>query len=363
MASRALADLLPQLEVVGVDGSCVPESVKNVDELLDCARRLLGKVEGPTLCELEGLQAEEGALMCRRGRDDHIPLGTKCVLHAVAVARTQSGQVVEARSCTSGTVGAEPDDDLEAMVVSSLAPKHLVSDEFVLSPRVAALQEIAHALRVCQVEGLFEIHVTVAGEDVQEFQRACAELGKLKVIQIELNARASQNKRLRDQLMTASYHKCSSIVEAQRIAFRFASVFVERGFAIERVKIEAMLHSEGVPTRPEDCPESCYFEFHAKLLLEESQLGPLHELCKTENAHLSRNALKTIGDRQHRFVTLRLYGTSRDNALATFERVVRRLEENKYEIVSKQREFSVFDTNVNLDSSWLDKSLVQSLGS
>jgi hypothetical protein len=32
-----------------------------------------------------------------------------------------------------------------------------------------------------------------------------------------------------------------------------------------------------------------------------------------------------------------------------------------YEIVSKQREFSVYDTNVNLDASWLDKSLVKSL--
>jgi len=59
---------------------------------------------------------------------------------------------------------------------------------------------------------------------------------------------------------------------------------------------------------------------------------------------------------------LRLYGTGRDEALARFEHVLRRLDENKYEIVSTQREFSVFDTNVNLDSAWLEKSLVQSLG-
>lgn len=135
-----------------------------------------------------------------------------------------------------------------------------------------------------------------------------------------------------------------------------------RGFIIERVKIEAMLHSEGVPDDAAECPESCYFEFHAKLLLSEEQLVPLAQLCKETGAHLSRNALKSIGDRQHRFVTLRLYNTGRPQALAHFQHILDRLAKDNYEIVSKQREFSCYDTNVNLDSGWLDKSLIKSLG-
>lgn len=287
MASRALADLLPVLRVVETDVSrIVPNEVASVAELMAAASSVLEQCEGAVVCELVALQLDDSSrLVLRRDREHTLPKGARCVLHAVAAARNDRNVVTTAHSSVAGTVGEEA-DDWEHMVHPASAPHLLLRDEFVLSPRVAALQEVAHALRSCQVEGLFEIHVTVAGEDAQEFQRACVELGKLKVIQIELSARASQNKRLRDQLMTASYHKCASIWEAQKIAFRFATVFATRGFAIERVKIEAMLHSEGVPNRPEDCPDSCYFEFHAKLLLDESQLDPLHALCKKENAHL-----------------------------------------------------------------------------
>ncbi len=121
-----------------------------------------------------------------------------------------------------------------------------------------------------------------------------------------------------------------------------------------------MCHSEGVPETG-GYPSSCYFEFHAKLLLEPVAVPRLLPLCAAHAAHLSRNALKAVGAREHRFVTQRLYGVGRAEALARFEACTAALAAAGFEIVSRQREFSVYDTNVNLDAAWLDKSLVMSL--
>jgi hypothetical protein len=121
-----------------------------------------------------------------------------------------------------------------------------------------------------------------------------------------------------------------------------------------------MCHNDGVPETG-DYPSSCYFEFHAKLLLDPAQIPQLLPLCAAHVAHLSRNALKAVGVREHRFVTQRIYGAGRPEALTRFEACTAALAAAGFEIVSRQREFSVYDTNVNLDAEWLDKSLIKSL--
>jgi hypothetical protein len=225
---------------------------------------------------------------------------------------------------------------------------------FCANPRTENLVEMGDAMRCVRVAGLFEVHVTVQEAAVERFRSLCEELGRLKVIQIELGGPARQR-----QLMTASYHSARSIAEAQKIAFGLARV-IGREFAIERVKIEALCHNEGVPENG-DYPSSCYFEFHAKLLLDPAQIPQLLPLCAAHAAHLSRNALKAVGTREHRFVTQRIYGVGRGEAVGRFEACTAALVAAGFEIVSRQREFSVYDTNVNLDAEWLDKSLIKSL--
>jgi hypothetical protein len=144
--------------------------------------------------------------------------------------------------------------------------------------------------------------------------------------------------------------------------------------------VEAMMSSEGVPESDEVlhhcergvvCADSHvqdarvrfspsnYFEFHVKVQLplatvDYAQLG---QLCTRHKAHLSRNALKQVDkDNEHRFVTLRLYHIGRATARGRFEACVDDLEANNYTVISKMREYSVYDSNVQLDSGWIDKS-------
>lgn len=240
----------------------------------------------------------------------------------------------------------------------------LANTSFVMSPRTTALLRFAHAVRdhlAWQIAGIFEMHVTVSGgAGVERFRQLCEEL-KCKTVLIELNA-AKAGAHLSNQLMTASHHRGDSLYDLQERCFGMARRFVAEGFAIDRVKVEAMMSDEGVPDADADAAQrkSNYFEFHVKLALDTAdheQYRRLAQLCADHSAHLSKNALKKMPDgREHRFVTLRLYRVGRVSAVDRLERCVAALQAGGFSIVSTQREYSCYDSNVQLDQGWIDKS-------
>jgi len=82
----------------------------------------------------------------------------------------------------------------------------------------------------------------------------------------------------------------------------------------------------------------------------------LQEFCKKNNAHLSKNSFKLFDNgQQQRFVTLRIYRLGRTNAEAQFDKVVEDLGKEGYAVESKMREYSVYDSNVRLDTGWIDQ--------
>src|SRR5262249_57555372 len=98
----------------------------------------------------------------------------------------------------------------------------------------------------------------------------------------------------------------------------------------------------------------CEFEVKA-LLPAGSEDGRLRALCERHDAHLSRNALKqeTQG-RWERFITQRAYGLGRTNAEARFERLITALEAEGYVLGGRLREYSIFDSNADVDAGWID---------
>eukprot|EP01130_Rhizamoeba_saxonica_P003797 TRINITY_DN1574_c0_g1_i4.p1 TRINITY_DN1574_c0_g1~~TRINITY_DN1574_c0_g1_i4.p1 ORF type:complete len:242 (+),score=47.92 TRINITY_DN1574_c0_g1_i4:482-1207(+) len=236
--------------------------------------------------------------------------------------------------------------------------------KFILSPKHLPCIKIAETVRGFDYKGMFEIHVTVQLDEqcnqyqkkqrIEDFQEVCIN-NNLKCIMIELS-----NGEYPSQLMTSSYHH-GIMGNVHIIAFEIAQLLAQHNFRITRTKIEAMFSNKDVPIDDEDSlkrsPEN-YFEFHYKTKLPiDSDLSDLVELCDHHDGHLSRNALKVdeIEGYQTRFVTQRMYYTGKETARARFEKCKKGIESAGFEVLSNMREYSVYDSNVNLDLGWIEK--------
>lgn len=116
---------------------------------------------------------------------------------------------------------------------------------------------------------------------------------------------------------------------------------------IIRTKIEAMAHNEGVPN---DCDNDHYFEFHFKVTISSTKdWNDIANLIIPFGGHLFYNPYnKTLNP----IVTIRRY-TSLSDLEIVFEKMKTLLEENSYSLTSPEKEYSVYDSNVNLDKNWL----------
>jgi hypothetical protein len=138
----------------------------------------------------------------------------------------------------------------------------------------------------------------------------------------------------------------SAVVEEMRDA----------GFAVVRVKLEAVPWAEGVPetdTAAAELGEGYYFEHHVKLVLDaEADLARLSAIAVAHQAHLSANARRVrVDGRPERFVTQRCRSVGNRGAESRFEALLVALAD--YEVLSAEREFVVYDTAESIDEGWI----------
>jgi hypothetical protein len=224
-----------------------------------------------------------------------------------------------------------------------------------MSPSPPPEQVLQTCLADSSYRGTFESHLTIEAADLaqrQRFQEVCGQLG-VKCVLIELPQGAT-----RSQPMTACHHHgdiARVLGEVDSLCRRLRAA----GFALVRVKLEAVAANEGVPDSDEEAsrfPPENYFEFHVKLCLSENaDREALGICCDRHAARLSRNALKTEEDgRTERFVTMRVYGAGRRSAFARLEALERDLSAAGFAIVNRQREYTLFDSAERLDAGWID---------
>jgi len=262
--------------------------------------------------------------------------------------------------------------------------------KFILPLRSVPYLSLAEDLRHYNYSGLFEIHVTVKLGALSEADytqqldnfRAICKSKNVKPLLIELenlttdsnHSNAKSKLVFPTQMMTSSYVSGTFSKQAFSEAFRLARELAVQGYHIARVKVEAMLSDNGVPENGDEAvtlPVGNYFEFHVKvplgiphhkhgLEMSEHMNCPsncIWKLCSGNfHAHLSRNAFKvhTHTQVQERFATMRMYKIGKDTALSQFNAFLTALTAQGYEILSKQREYSVYDSNVALDQGWID---------
>ena len=208
---------------------------------------------------------------------------------------------------------------------------------------------VEHLLKVYphEVSGLFEYHVTVDTDNMKGFKALCKEKG-CKPIIIEL-ARGVYS----TQVMSSSYHR-GKFPDAILDIHRLGKEFEERGYHCKRLKIESMASNPGIPiTRGEHYSwgPGIYFEFHYKVqVYTEGQYLRLCEACTAESKHLhvSKNPIKP----GFYYVTLRCFQCGKKSAMGRHKKTLKFLEDLGYPALKNEREFVVYDTNLELDTGW-----------
>ncbi len=203
--------------------------------------------------------------------------------------------------------------------------------------------------------GTFEAHITVKADKLalkEKFDLLCQNLN-LKCVFIELPKGTT-----RSHPMTASYHHGTFKDVLQKIN-QIAQNIVNADFKITRIKIEAMVSNQDIPIldiEAQKLPKSNYFEFHVKAILSADQnLEVLKKYCLQHDAHLSANAFKKlVNGRQQRFITMRVYRVGYKTAQKRFDNLLGLLKAKGFKLSQQQREYTVYDSNLNLDAGWIN---------
>jgi NTP pyrophosphatase (non-canonical NTP hydrolase) len=202
----------------------------------------------------------------------------------------------------------------------------------------------------------YEIHITVKNADKERFITLCK---KLEVKPIILDLQKTDGKTAFEDVMTSSKHfgnNSSAYIEMERIASHLAY----NHFNVVRKKIETVPWHPAAPSETHDnplMPPNCYFETHIGVTVKDNTVPILRNIAKLNDAHLSRNAFKTNPDGSYvLMVTYRRYSGTFESFSKVAAFIRNEIKTNNFKINNVVTEFSVYDTKVSHDKSWLIKN-------
>lgn len=209
----------------------------------------------------------------------------------------------------------------------------------------------------------FEIHVTVDADNssLDGFKAACSLLG-VKPILLDLETRTEPIK----DLMTSSVFMGNN-GEAIRELERISNGLAQYGFMVVREKIETVPWHPSAPSKEHanpQMPKGCYFECHFAIELKDGDRIKLEKRLSVLklygiDLHLSRNTFKSSKlDNGSRIITLmatyRSYDGIYEDFQADIDSIAKSLQDNEWNLGKVITEFSIYDTKVDHDKSWLE---------
>jgi hypothetical protein len=202
----------------------------------------------------------------------------------------------------------------------------------------------------------YEFHITVHTSEIERFKGTCAALGVKPIV---LDLQNQQGESVMHDVMTSSTFmgdNPGAYNEMERIAVGLT----EAGFKVVRKKIETVPWHPAAPEAHEGntppMPKDCYFESHFGVVCTTLRRGELHGIAKQLDAHLSRNIFKKLdGDSFKIMLTARSYEGTATQFKQRVADIEATLKEMGFDVDKVIVEFSVYDTRVNHDSSWITK--------
>ena len=196
---------------------------------------------------------------------------------------------------------------------------------------------------------MFEIHITVDTDNVEQFVKDCKELGVKSVI-VQM---PTKDGKLKTDIMTSSVVH-SDITTIQKYAFNEAKKLKDKGYNVLRVKAEVNANSPLVKT-PGLNPDAVYYETH----FEFETKNPIQEyivknFCQYSNTYFSYNVNKCEGDNKVIMLTIRDKKISQEDYFKKVESITSDMKKALLPLIKVQSEFAVFDSNPEHDNPWLN---------
>lgn len=211
------------------------------------------------------------------------------------------------------------------------------------------------------ISGVFEYHITVkiaSTDDIANLESFCSENGlKLTIIELPSGLHPVQ-------VMVGAYIVGDYAHVYHEIHEKILGDLQDRGFIVNRLKIESIISNNGVPidytSKKEQSPlfDQCYFEFHWKIQLDpENPALSYDKLNLVANDHgklyLSKNVYKKVSKNCHHvFLTMRNMCDGKNESLEEYYYASAFIERHGFKIVKSEREFVVYDSNLKLDDQW-----------
>ena len=211
------------------------------------------------------------------------------------------------------------------------------------------------------INGLFEIHITVDKND--DYYKLWSYTFNKKDFKLILAV--SDIGVHKEQFMISKW-KNGTVSEAIDKANKIAKDMIVHGIKVERVKVESMAHNPGVPDSDEDFNKikenfvvgKPYFEFHAKIDIMSNTLEDSIYWCNerhksySSEIHLAISA--NICGSGSPLLTIRIYDHGRNYSIRVKNEILDNLKKDGYKVIGNiQQEFSIYDTNDNMDKGWL----------
>lgn len=201
----------------------------------------------------------------------------------------------------------------------------------------------------------FEFHITVRTKEIERFKTTCNALGVKPIV---LDLQNHQGETVLHDVMTSSVLMGTN-PEAYTEMERIAAGLTEANFEVVRKKIETVPWHPAAPNdnTVTEMPKDCYFETHFGVVCNDDRREKLQDLAEVLDAHLSRNIFKKLDGGNYKIMlTARSYKGSADAFKKRVENIENVLKHNDFEIDKVIVEFSVYDTKVSHDSSWIQKA-------
>lgn len=205
----------------------------------------------------------------------------------------------------------------------------------------------------------YEIHVTISPKDdgyginLEQFKADCALIG-VKPLLIDMHNHAGETVML--DVQTSSVHMGDNR-SAHQTAENITDDLRGYGYNVVRTKIETVPWHPAAPSDKHAnpvMPKDCYFEAHFNIVVQNGKLPILQATSRYLDIHISRNAFKRISDDEViMMATLRRYNGTSEKFAKECTKVAEHLTECGFSVPKTITEFSIYDTRVSHDATWL----------
>lgn len=221
--------------------------------------------------------------------------------------------------------------------------------------KIAKWAELQSRERNAKYPVPFEFHVTVKTNELERFKSTCLVLS-VKPIILDLQNQAGDSV-MQDVMTSSSF--LGTNPEALEEMEKVAQGLYSAGFEVIRKKIETVPWHPAAPSDEHAhpvMPKDCYFECHFNVLCSDKVRDRLQGIAIAYNAHLSRNIFKKVdADNYKIMITARVYEGTREDFQVYVDDIETALNGADFQIDKIITEFSIYDTKISHDSSWLKK--------